>query len=268
VAGKKERQRRLAREKYERQQARRAHHDRRWRSILIIALVCLTVVGTGTGAYFLLRGGSKPAAAAAASPHPSASPSGAASAASAEPASHCTYQASPPAARKVGVPPATPDGKVSYRATIVTNRGDVVINLLNAKATCTVNSFVYLAAKKYFNSTRCHRLTTSSIYVLQCGDPTGTGSGGPGYKFDDEANEHPVERGALAMANSGPNTNGSQFFIVTAQACPWLNGKHTVFGRVTAGMEVVDAISRVDKDARDRPRDDVRIESLAIRSDQ
>src|SRR5213078_1167388 len=109
----KERQRRLAREKYERQQARRVHHARRWRSGLIIALVCLTVVGTGTGAYFLLRGGSKPASAA----------------------------------------PASPDSKASYRATIVTNRGDVVIDLLNAKATCTVNSFVYLAAKKYFNNT-------------------------------------------------------------------------------------------------------------------
>ena len=86
--------------------------------------------------------------------------------------------------------------------------------------------------------------------MIQGGDPTGTGSGGPGYQFEDEFNDHPVERGSLAMANAGPNTNGSQFFIVTADACPWLDGKHTVFGRVTSGMDVVDAISKLD----DRPR--------------
>src|SRR6185312_5767195 len=92
-----------------------------------------------------------------------------------------------PAARNVGTPPAKPDGQASYQATIHTNRGDVVIHLLNSEATCTVNSFVYLAAKKYFNNTKCHRLTTTSpLFVLQCGDPTGTGSGGPGYKFSDE----------------------------------------------------------------------------------
>jgi peptidyl-prolyl cis-trans isomerase B (cyclophilin B) len=255
VAGKKERQRRLAREKYERQQARRVHHDRRWRSILIIALVCLTVVGTGTGAYFLLRGGSKPAAAAAASPHPSASPSGAASAASAEPASHCTYQASPPAARKVGVPPATPDGKASYRATIVTNRGDVVINLLNAKAACTVNSFVYLAAKKYFNSTRCHRLTTSSIYVLQCGDPTGTGSGGPGYKFASEnLSGARYTSGTVAMANAGPGTNGSQFFLVYRDSLS-LHPDYTPFGTVVKGLRIIQNVAKAGTDNANGPGD-------------
>jgi peptidyl-prolyl cis-trans isomerase B (cyclophilin B) len=100
--------------------------------------------------------------------------------------------------------------------------------------------------------------------MIQGGDPTGTGSGGPGYQFEDEFNDHKVERGALAMANAGPNTNGSQFFIVTADACPWLDGKHTVFGKVTSGMDIVDTISQLDTDARDRPRDDVRIESVAI----
>ena len=101
-------------------------------------------------------------------------------------------------------------------------------------------------------------------FMIQSGDPTGTGSGGPGYTFDDESNDHRVERGALAMANAGPNTNGSQFFIVTADSCPWLDGKHTVFGRVTAGLEVADAISEVDRDARDRPRQDVTIERVEL----
>jgi hypothetical protein len=96
------------------------------------------------------------------------------------------------------------------------------------------------------------------------GDPTGTGTGGPGYQFEDEFNQHKVERGALAMANAGPNTNGSQFFIVTADATPWLDGKHTVFGRVTAGMDVVDEISTVETDARDKPRDEVRIEAMQV----
>jgi peptidyl-prolyl cis-trans isomerase B (cyclophilin B) len=252
VAGKKERQRRLAREKYERQQARRVHHARRGRSILIIGLVCLTAIGTGTGAYFLLRGGSKPASAAAASPHPSASPSGAASAAA---ASHCTYQASPPAARKVGVPPATPDSKASYRATIVTNRGDVVIHLLNAKATCTVNSFVYLAAKKYFNNTSCHRLTTSSIYVLQCGDPTGTGSGGPGYKFASEnLSGAKYTAGTLAMANAGPGTNGSQFFLVYRDSLT-LHPDYTPFGTVVKGLRIIQNVAKAGTDNANGPGD-------------
>src|SRR6266513_3267323 len=128
VAGKKERQRRLAREHYERQQARRVHRSRRWRTWGIIALACCTAIGLGTGAYFLLQGGGKPASAASASPRPTGTASGTA-AAPAEPTTHCTYAASPPAARTVGVPPATPDSKATYRATIVTNRGDVVIDL-------------------------------------------------------------------------------------------------------------------------------------------
>ena len=100
--------------------------------------------------------------------------------------------------------------------------------------------------------------------MIQGGDPTGTGSGGPGYQFEDEFNEHKVVRGALAMANAGPNTNGSQFFIVTTEAAPWLDGKHTVFGRVTDGMDVVDAISALETDARDRPAQDVVIERIDL----
>ena len=101
-------------------------------------------------------------------------------------------------------------------------------------------------------------------FMIQGGDPTGTGSGGPGYEFEDEFNEHPVERGALAMANAGPNTNGSQFFIVTADACPWLDGKHTVFGRVTSGMDVVDRLEAVPTDGQDRPSDPIGITSVVL----
>jgi peptidyl-prolyl cis-trans isomerase B (cyclophilin B) len=100
--------------------------------------------------------------------------------------------------------------------------------------------------------------------MIQAGCPQGTGTGGPGYQFEDEFNDHKVERGALAMANAGPNTNGSQFFIVTADACPWLDGKHTVFGRVTDGMDVVNDISGVDTDGADRPRQDVVIERVEL----
>jgi cyclophilin family peptidyl-prolyl cis-trans isomerase len=104
-------------------------------------------------------------------------------------------------------------------------------------------------------------------FMIQGGDPTGTGTGGPGYMFEDEINEHKVVRGALAMANAGPDTNGSQFFIVTADATPWLDGKHTVFGRVTTGLDVVDTISQVETDASDKPREPVTIERVELQGD-
>src|SRR5262249_56608787 len=123
----------------------------------------------------------------------------------------CTSAASPAAGRKVGVPPARPDSAATYRATIVTNRGPVVIDLLNAKATCTVNSFVHLAGKGYFGNTRCHRLTTSGIYVLQCGDPTGTGNGAPGYKFANENTARaPDTAGTVSTGHAPPAPDGSQ----------------------------------------------------------
>jgi peptidyl-prolyl cis-trans isomerase B (cyclophilin B) len=147
-------------------------------------------------------------------------------------------------------------------ATMQTNKGPIELDLFDEDAPVTVENFLKLARDGYYDGVIFHRVIED--FMIQGGDPTGTGSGGPGYTFEDEANDHPVARGALAMANAGPNTNGSQFFIVTADACPWLDGKHTVFGRVTAGMDVVDEISRVEKDARDRPRDDVRIESIRV----
>ncbi len=265
MAGKKERQRRLARERYQRQQARRLQRAQHWRTVTIVVVACLVVAGLGTGAYFLLAGGGKSASAASATPSPtsSASPSGSAaaspspsaSAAVAEPASHCTYTASPPAARTVGLPPATPDRKAAYQATLVTNRGSVVIDLLNAKATCTVNSFVYLAGKSYFSNTTCHRLTTSGIYVLQCGDPTGTGSGGPGYKFADEnlAGAR-YTQGTVAMANAGPGTNGSQFFLVYRNS-ESLPANYTPFGTIVKGLGIIQNVAKAGADNANGPGD-------------
>jgi cyclophilin family peptidyl-prolyl cis-trans isomerase len=147
-------------------------------------------------------------------------------------------------------------------ATLHTNHGAIAVELFDDDAPKTVDSFVSLARKGFYDGVIFHRVIPD--FMIQGGDPTGTGSGGPGYTFEDEANDHHVARGALAMANAGPNTNGSQFFIVTAEACPWLDGKHTVFGHVTGGMDVVDAISAVGTDGRDRPRDDVVIERVEL----
>ncbi len=147
-------------------------------------------------------------------------------------------------------------------ATMTTNHGTIEIELYDEAAPVTVGNFKKLAGDGFYDGIIFHRVIPD--FMIQGGDPTGTGSGGPGYQFEDEQNEHSVERGVLAMANAGPNTNGSQFFIVTAEACPWLNGKHTVFGRVTSGMDVVDAISQVDTGPGDRPREEVRIESVAL----
>ena len=147
-------------------------------------------------------------------------------------------------------------------ATVHTNHGAIGVELFDEGAPKTVQNFVTLARKGFYDGVTFHRVIPD--FMIQGGDPTGTGSGGPGYQFEDEVNEHRVERGALAMANAGPNTNGSQFFIVTAEACPWLDGKHTVFGRVTHGIDVADRISRVPRDARDRPRDEVKIERIEL----
>ncbi len=147
-------------------------------------------------------------------------------------------------------------------ATMQTNQGTIEIELYDEDAPKTVDNFKKLAGDGFYDGVIFHRVIPD--FMIQGGDPTGTGSGGPGYQFEDEANDHGVERGVLAMANAGPNTNGSQFFIVTADACPWLNGKHTVFGRVTGGMDVVDAISHAETGPGDRPRDEIRIESIAL----
>jgi peptidyl-prolyl cis-trans isomerase B (cyclophilin B) len=147
-------------------------------------------------------------------------------------------------------------------ATLTTNHGDIVVDLFDDDAPKTVENFRKLAEDGYYDGLIFHRVIPD--FMIQGGCPEGTGSGGPGYTFEDEFNDHKVARGALAMANAGPNTNGSQFFIVTVQSAPWLDGKHTVFGEVTDGMDVVDTISELPRDGRDRPQQEARIERLAI----
>jgi cyclophilin family peptidyl-prolyl cis-trans isomerase len=147
-------------------------------------------------------------------------------------------------------------------ATLHTSQGAIELELYPDDAPKTVENFKKLAADGFYDGLIFHRVIPD--FMVQAGCPQGVGTGGPGYSFEDEFNANRVDRGALAMANSGPNTNGSQFFIVTADACPWLDGKHTVFGRVTAGLEVVDEISHVDRDGRDRPTTPVTIDRIEL----
>ncbi len=148
-------------------------------------------------------------------------------------------------------------------AVLNTSEGAVELELFPAEAPRTVENFTKLAGVGFYDGLTFHRVIPE--FMIQGGCPRGDGTGGPGYEFEDEFNEHRVERGALAMANSGPDTNGSQFFIVTADACPWLDGKHTVFGRVVSGQDVVDRISQVERDARDRPLEPVTVQSVELR---
>jgi peptidyl-prolyl cis-trans isomerase B (cyclophilin B) len=148
--------------------------------------------------------------------------------------------------------------------TMTTNHGDIVLELFDEDAPETVANFRRLAEDGFYDGLIFHRVIPD--FMIQGGCPQGTGTGGPGYTFKDEINDHKVVRGALAMANAGPNTNGSQFFIVTVQSAEWLDGKHTVFGEVTEGMDVVDTISELPRDGRDRPLQEARIERLAANS--
>jgi peptidyl-prolyl cis-trans isomerase B (cyclophilin B) len=144
-----------------------------------------------------------------------------------------------------------------------TNHGPVELELYDEDAPKTVENFRKLAGDGFYDGVIFHRVIKD--FMIQGGDPTGTGTGGPGYTFEDEFNDHKVERGALAMANAGPDTNGSQFFIVTTGEAPWLDGKHTVFGRVAGGMDAVDSIEAADTDARDKPLADAVIERVELR---
>jgi cyclophilin family peptidyl-prolyl cis-trans isomerase len=147
-------------------------------------------------------------------------------------------------------------------ATMQTSEGAISLELFDDDAPETVANFRKLAGEGFYDGLIFHRVITD--FMVQGGDPQGTGTGGPGYTFKDEINSHKIVRGALAMANAGPDTNGSQFFIVTAEACPWLDGKHTVFGQLTDGLDVLDEIERVPADSSDRPTRDVTIESIAL----
>ena len=149
-----------------------------------------------------------------------------------------------------------------YTVTIATDRGTIVMDLDPQLAPIAVNNFVALANQGYYSGLTFHRVVPG--FVIQGGCPQGTGTGGPGYKFEDEPVKGEYTQGAVAMANAGPNTNGSQFFIVTVEAAPWLDGKHTVFGEVRSGMDVVDKIEGLPTDARDRPRDEARMERVEV----
>jgi cyclophilin family peptidyl-prolyl cis-trans isomerase len=148
------------------------------------------------------------------------------------------------------------------QATLHTNAGAIVLELYDEDAPKTVENFRKLAADGFYDNLIFHRVIPD--FMIQGGCPEGTGRGGPGYTFEDEINEHKVVRGALAMANAGPDTNGSQFFIVTTEAAPWLDGKHTVFGSVAGGMDVVDAIEKAEADASDRPLEPQTIERVEL----
>jgi len=283
VATKKERQRRLAREAHERRRQRQAERARRTRTLSVVAVAVVLAAAVGFGIFAILGGltPTTPVAKAAKAPTPAASPTPAPSPSNtaAMVNGKCIYTASGTAARTVSLPPATPNLTARYTATIKTNRGDIVINLFGGQAPCTVGSFVSLASQKYFDNTPCHRLTTHGIFVLQCGDPTGTGSGGPGYGFYNEnltslkpatgasgAAIYPA--GIVAMANTGqPGSNGSQFFLVYNKT--ELGPNYTPFGQVVSGLNVVQTVAKAGSDNSNgagdgHPKEKVQIESVSI----
>jgi peptidyl-prolyl cis-trans isomerase B (cyclophilin B) len=280
LAGSRERERRRARERYERQREIQVARKRKIRQRFGIGLAVVCVLGLVGGLTAVLVGGSTPAAATKPKATPSATPSASSSAkpiasasatapaaAVAEPATHCTYTTSgvAPAAKKVPVPPAAPNYKAAYTAAINTNLGPIDINLLNSKATCTVNSFVHLATAGYFNASQCHRVTAGNgLFVLQCGDPyakaaaklscsqtaNSPGTGGPGYEFASEnlpkgassAGTVTYKAGTVAMANSGGSgTNGSQFFLVYKDSS--LGPDYTPFGTITSGLDILQKVA-------------------------
>ena len=271
MAGKKQRQRKLARERHQRRLARQAQRDRRARVWSIGVIAVIVVIGGTVGGVVFASKSTRSSAAAA--PKASATPTPTPTASTvAEPARHCTYTANPPAARKVTFPPAAPDYKAGYQATITTNRGPVVIDLLNSKATCTVNSFVSLAKQAFYNSTPCPRLTNSGgFYLLQCGDPTGKGSGGPGYEFASEnltGARYPA--GTVAMANSGTaDSNGSQFFLVYQNTS--LPPDYTPFGKIVSGLNIIQNVGKrgygppLNPYGGGAPKESVEIQSVTIK---
>ena len=167
----------------------------------------------------------------------------------------CHYTKTARAASKnVGIPPSAIASPAATTATLTTNHGVITLRFNTAAAPCTVNSFAFLASKHYFDATSCHRLTTSGIFVLQCGDPTGTGGGGPGYKFADEnLSGATYPAGTVAMANSGRNTNGSQFFLVYAATT--LAPNYTPFATISGGLDVVKTIAAAGSDNSHGPGD-------------
>jgi peptidyl-prolyl cis-trans isomerase B (cyclophilin B) len=259
VAGKNERQRRIAREKHRRQQELRAIRQRQIRRRGAIGASVVLVAALVVGLLLAFLPGNPKHPSASASKSAKATPTASATTV-AEPAHHCTYtKVTTDVARKVSLPPATPDYTDSYQATLNTNLGKITVNLLNSKATCTVNSFVHLAEAGYFNNTQCHRMQTTGYYILQCGDPYATattkltcsttskvGDGTPGYQFESEnltGAKYPA--GTLAMANTGTaDSNGSQFFIVYKDSSSELGPSYTPFGTVSSGLDIVQNVAK------------------------
>jgi peptidyl-prolyl cis-trans isomerase B (cyclophilin B) len=252
VAGSAKRERQLARERYERQQQRRAAAAARRKRNQQIAAVVLAVAAVVVGVVFLtnkLGGGSTQAATtpttpAATTPSPSTSTT---------PAAGCTYtKTTEKASKPVTVPTydtaKAADYKKPFTATVKTNLGDIVIAMSAEAAPCTTNSFRHLATAKFYDSTSCHRLTTEGLFVLQCGDPTGSGSGGPGYSFgvENAPADGKYPAGTVAMARgTEPSTNGSQFFVVYKDTqLPAAGGAgYTIFGTVTKGLDIVSKVA-------------------------
>ncbi|MEA2056351.1 MAG: peptidylprolyl isomerase [Patescibacteria group bacterium] len=162
----------------------------------------------------------------------------------------------------IGKPQMEINPKIQYFADIKTNLGTIKVKLYADETPITVNNFVYLVKQNFYQNTIFHRVIKD--FMIQGGDPLGNGTGGPGYTFEDEKGSHKLVKGSLAMANSGPNTNGSQFFIVTADKTPWLDGKHTNFGEVVEGMKIVEQIEQSQTNQMDRPAKDIVIEDISI----
>ncbi|MCV7218547.1 peptidylprolyl isomerase [Mycobacterium crocinum] len=290
-----EQRRATAKRKLERQLERRAQQEKRRQLFVVIGGIVAIAVAAALVVTFVLTNkdvkDKTASGATSTAPVESDAPTTALPAAGGLPAfkpsanlgSNCQYPASPePAAKKVDAPRSgkVPTSPATVSASMSTNQGNLGLVLDNAKAPCTVNSFASLAQKGYFNDTPCHRLTTSpSLSVLQCGDPTGNGTGGPGYQF---ANEYPTDqyppndpalqqpvvypRGTLAMANAGPGTNGSQFFLVYKDS--QLPPNYTAFGTIDAtGLATLDKIAAggVAGGGQDgKPATDVRIKSILL----
>lgn len=251
------RQRELARQKYERQRARRAMQRRRAQIRARIAIATLGVVAVVAGAMFVGSLFGKDGSDAAENQ------------ATSQPPGQCDYRAIDRTGREVtsvGTPPPVAPLNPTVEAIVHTNKGNIELELDQAKAPCTVNSFVFLAKNDFYDDTECHRLLTGAAGgVLQCGDPSGTGRGSPGYEFDDENLEGAVyTKGVLAMANSGPNTNGSQFFMVYSDS--HFDPSYTPFGRITKGLDILANVAEggVTGPNHDQPKTKVVIKDVEI----
>ena len=245
MAGK-DRKKELARQRYERQQQRRAQEAARARRLKIIGSVAaVAVVVAGAAAFMVLKQDESTAA-----------------------GPQCVYMggAQGSAPKDVGRPPGQPANPGIVQATVKTNQGDLEMQLYGDKAPCTVNSFTFLAQKNFYDKTECHRLTSGGLSVLQCGDPTASGSGGPGYRFANENTDGATyTEGTLAMAHSSqPDSNGSQFFMVYKDS--QLPPDYTVFGKVTKGLDVLKKIAKggSEPDGDGKPKNKVEIQDVTI----